>query len=556
MSAIPSLYSSGLSALRANQSALSVTGNNIANVNTEGYSRQRVDFTQKDTIHNSNAGFIGGGVDSGRVIRIYDTFINRQLGESNSSHSHFDRLHEYSLQLDGLVADPEAGLTPALGAFFNAVNDVANRPASIPARQVLLNESESLAGRFRMMNSRMDELRKQSEMELANLANEVNGISRAIAEINLDIVALTAQGEGATPNDLMDQRERLLQELSRLVRVNTMQQGNGSIHVMIGSGHSLISGGQFSELTLVNGEFGAGDPHLLLSTPGLQGGGTDLAGMVKGGKIGGILEFVDTVLQPAQGRFGAIAATVATMVNEQHRGGFGLDGSTGKELFSIDPGEALGGSGNSNSGASIALSIDPENVSDITADRHQLERISAAEYRITNLSRGTFSIETEIPATLGGVTLTVTGEMATGDRFLIQPMSGVAATMRTAITDVREIAASATGKSGDNGNMLSIAQLQGSRQMLGGEGGPTATFQDAYGQMVSEVGVKSHYAEINRTAQESILNQAQARRDSLSAVNLDEEAANLMKFQQAYQASARMVAMADDLFNSIMSAVS
>jgi len=596
MSASASLFGLGTSALSAYRSALTVTGNNISNVGVDGYTKQNADFVA-NTALKTNAGYVGTGVTTGDVYRSYDAFLTNQVSSATSSSSHFTRYHEYASIIDEVVADPDIGLTPSMMSFFNSVNDVSGAPASVPSRQVMHSEAESLVSRFNTMYTQMEDVREQTRKEYAEMVIEVNGIAESIAELNTRISQAYAKANGAAPNDLLDSRDDLARRLSENIGVTVVVQGDNMMNVFVGKGQPLVVADTVNSLSMGTSEYiGSNDISLVMDKAGTE---VDITDSVTGGRAGGILEFTKEVLSPAQGALGRIAITLAATFNAQHRQGYGLDGENQRDFFQMGTTddslldgtnamvlsgaiESSSNSGSGDIGVTIPMvasadfdgdgDLDGEDhvqyvksmVAKLTADDYQID-FDGTNYTVTNLStnESTSYAQATFEATDGvehdGLTLTVSGSVSSGDTFVIQSARGAARDIGMALdpSELSAIAASDTdGEHGNNANILELASLQTEKLMMAGaSGSATAGLQEGYGQLVADIGVQTHYADINRTAQKSILDYAQNARDNASGVNLDEEAANLMKYQQMFQASTRIISVADELFKSVLNSV-
>jgi len=542
------LLGTAVSGLLASQRNLDTVSHNIANVNTEGYSRQRVDLAAREP-QITGAGYLGQGVTSSAITRVYDEFLNNQVITSKSAFSDLDSFHILASQVDNFIADSGTSLSPALQSFFNAVQELANDPTSIPARQVLLTEGETLADRFKTINGRLDSLRNQANQNLTDITNEINSISESVAELNSKIILATGLGDGQSPNDLLDQRDVLLNQLAEKVDVITSTQQDGSLNVFIGNGQPVVLGPTASTLGIANSTFDPGQKDITFNGPFNS---VVITGNLSGGEIGGTLRFLKDTLDPTQNELGRVAVGLAQDFNAQHQAGYDLIGNTNIDFFAPPTTTVLGAAGSTGQ-ISVAFS----NVNQLTASDYRLDQNGGN----TVLTRLTDNTQTTLspgfpgtPATIDGLTITETTALVSGDSILIQPTRNVAGQLAVSLTNSNGIAASgantSTGAVGNNTNALALVALENNRNLLNG----TASFQDAFGQTVATVGTVTHAAEINRTAQEGLLNQAKEARESVSGVNLDEEAANLIKFQQAYQAAAQMIAVSSTLFDTLLGA--
>ena len=241
------MIGNGLTGLQAYQRALATVSQNISTAQTEGYSRQRVTLGARQPQLFAN-GFVGTGVQVTSVERIYDSFINQQIQSVNTSFSRLDGFYELASRVNNMIADPDLSLSSSVDSFFTAVQGVATDPSSAPARQVLLSEAELLADRFNYLDTRFSDLGREVNSRLSGLTREVNGLTSSIAEVNKQIVYQTGAAAGAPPNDLLDQREQLVKELSALVNIRTAVQDDASMSVYLEKGQPLVMGQKNFEL--------------------------------------------------------------------------------------------------------------------------------------------------------------------------------------------------------------------------------------------------------------------------------------------------------------------
>jgi flagellar hook-associated protein 1 FlgK len=647
---IGDVLGTAISGLLASQRGLATTGHNVANVNTEGYSRQRLDLVTRPPQGSGN-GFIGTGVQGANVRRVFDQFLTDQVRTGTTNFGRVDSFYEFSRQVDSLLGDPNGGLAPALQDFFDAVQQLAADPASVPARQVLLSEAEGLEQRFHTLDRRLQELERGVDDRLEVLTTEINALAQGVAKLNRDIVVAEGTAQGRPANDLRDQRDELVRQLAERVDVVTLEQDNGAINVFVGTGQALVVDATALRLDVVPSDF---DPTRSEVGLGAGGASVTISDFLHGGELAGVLDFRRDVLDEARNGIGQVAIGLSSMVNTQHRLGLDLDGVLGGDFFSdiatIAP-QALPSSQNSLPLAQVGVSVtDP---AALTASDYQLD-FDGASYTLTRLSDNTV-VDTfaAFPRVVEGMSLTLTGATAAGDRFLVQPTKSAARYFALALSEPRQVAAASplrvqadvanagtgtveldavasasglplsagggpitltfdanavglgvpgftlsappggslaydpatesagktftllgfgdvrftvtggpqdgdqfilednVGGVGDNGNALLLAEQQVTGMLSNG----TATYEEIYGRLVAAVGSTTRQAEINRDAQEALLNQVVASREAVSGVNLDEEAANLLRFQQAYEANARLITAADSMFQALLGAV-
>ncbi|MAT66094.1 MAG: flagellar hook-associated protein FlgK [Gammaproteobacteria bacterium] len=637
------------SALLSFQRALATTGHNIANVNTDGFSRQRVDLSTQ-TPNSSGAGFIGNGVKIDGVQRSYDDFLERELRSSIGARDSSRTYAEFASVVDNLLADPNSGLSPALQNFFDSIQQVADDPTAIPARELMLSEAESLVASFRHIDGELDGLRERIGIEFRNQVSEINDLADSIASLNEDIALAFGSGTGQPPNDLLDQRDQLVLKLSEKIGVTTLEQSDHTLNVYIGNGQPLVVGQKAGSLSVQRNSLDSQQLDIGFSFGG--GGSSLITDKISGGSLGGIIEFRKQVLDPSQNRLGQIAVSLAEAFNAQHRVGQDLDGNPGSSLpdfFAVtDPNDQVFSNLTNAGSSSLNVAFDTATIDQLTADEFRLS-YNGGTWTLENLTSG--ATDTITPGTTFtgyglDIDLSVTGTAVDGDSYLLRPTRQGGNDIAANITNPREIAAAApvridaaagaagipsntgsgqfssgvvtgtlpslpitltyddatntftdggsisfgydpttqsgatftsadtgisgleftisgtpdnndqfvisanSGGGGDNRNALALAGLQTDRTM----NNATASFQDSYGQMIADVGVKTRRAQTLATTQGNLANQAQARHDAVSAVNLDEEAAELLRWQQAYQAAAQVVTISDTIFQTLLQA--
>ncbi len=637
-----SIFNAGLSGLNAAQVGILTASHNISNASTPGFNRQEI-VQGTNLPMFSGSGFLGQGTHVQTVKRVYDEFLGRQLLSASASASEMDGYLSQIKQIDNLLADPSAGLSPALAAFFNGVQDVAANPASIPSRQSMLSAAQSLVARFQSIDQRMAEIRDGVNSQIGGQVTSINTFSSQLADINQRIILARAGSQTQEPNDLLDQRDQMVRDLNKLIRVTTLTQSDGSFNVFIGNGQPLVVGAQSYQLQAVQAP---DDPERL--TVAISGvGGTPLIlpeAQVTGGSLGGLLGFRSQTLDAAQNAVGRIALTLAQNFNDQHRLGQDLTGALGQDFFTVSGPVVAASSLNSGSGVP-AVSVDAATIAQLTTSDYQLSYLGVGSYRLTRLADNQVQNFAALPQTVDGITIAA-GAWApvAGDRVLIQPTRQGARNIAVAPADPRLIAAAAPVRSSaaltnsgtavisagtvnappppnanltqtvtitfdnppttfdvsgtgtgnpsnvayasggdisyngwtfqisgtpaagdkftvsanangvaDNRNAILLGALQTGTTMIGSaSGGPTASYLSAYAQLVSSVGSKANEVEAIGTAQQALVDHTTQSLQQISGVNLDEEAANLLRYQQAYQASAKVLATAAKIFDEIL----
>ncbi len=550
------ILSSALSGLAAFQRSLETTSNNISNANTEGYSRQRAELVTLPEQY-TGSGFMGTGSRVANIVRSYDQFITGQVRSSTSAFKDVDSFHRLAAQIDNLTADESTGMAPVMKEFFNAVNDVANDPTSIPARQVMLSQADSLTKHFNTINAEFGDMRRQVNTNLETAVDDLNGYAKAIADLNLKITEGIGRASGKQqPNELMDQRDVLLNKVAEKADVSVVPQQDGSVSVFIGQGQPLVLGSHASGLSLQNAGSDISHKEVMLN-------GHNISNLLSGGEIYGNLRFRDEVLDPAQQQLGLLATGLATEFNNIHKTGYDLNGTTNVAFFDLGTPEVqvIGNVQDSNLVATAtfvapasALNLGSAYRLDVTAT------VPSATYTLTNLSDNTSNTGLSnaglaaLGTTIGFNISFGGGTLAAGDSFRISPNFNSASTLKVnaAITTPRQIAAAGgINLPGDNSSILKLAELESKSPMVGGK----HSFAQVYDQLVANVGSQTHTASVSRSAQDVLLKQASGAKETIAGVNLDEEAANLIKFQNSYQAAAKAVSVASTLFDTLIGAV-
>jgi len=563
----------GTSALLTTQASLSTASHNISNVNTEGYNRQRV--TQGTQTPNFEGGyFIGTGVTVNGVERIFDSFLSDQVRIFTSQEKSFDTFSTFARQVDDLLGAPQLSLSAGLQGFFDAIQDVADDPTSIPARQVMLTEADTLAKRFNTLDTQLNAFNQQVNINLDTSVKEVNILSQGIAELNQAITEASG-GAGIPPNDLMDQRDQLINQLSGYISVSTNVQSNGAVNVFIGNGQALVVGQSAIALKVISNP-----SDTTRSEIGYGPSNINVSAQLTGGSIGGLLSVRKDVIDPARTEIDALAAGMINTINAQHTVGLTLDGNTGGYFF--EPADAL-----TQDAGSIRLAI--TNPRDIAvafpvSTATNTNNAGTAQLNVTKVSslinptdgqalagdiqlsfannQYTVSYQNQtvvIPYTPGvdsGKSYDLSSLTFTGG--IVAPDLKITLSGTPVNTDSFVISNSNNGNFtavGDNRNALALSQLQTTKTLNQVSGVATRSFGDAYGILVANIATRTHQADVGQQTQKGLLDQTSLRYESVSGVNLDEEAANLIKFQQAYQAASQIITVSNTVFNSLMSAM-
>ena len=631
----------GTSGLLAFQRGLTTTGHNISNASTEGYSRQSVTLgTREPGLIDGN--YLGTGVAVKGIARSYSNFLAEDLRVGTSSLGQFEEAAEMAARLDNLMADQDRGLSSQIERFFSALQDVGNNPTSIPERQVLIGESGALAEQFHQLDGAFNALNSQVNDKLSLYVDEINQHAQSIAELNLAIgYARAVSTAGAEPNDLLDERDRVLLKLSKLVSVNVIEQDAGVANVLIGNGQPLVIGGVAETIGLNIGEF---DPSIQrLTYQRSNGTTTNITNFLTGGALQGLVDFRDNMLNSSRQQLGLLASGMSEVVNAQHGLGVDLKGNLGGDVFVPFEAETIENIYNRGSAKSATQIAD---ISLVQATDYQATYNGAA-WDVKNLKSGEVTVGNGLMA-IDGLEIEFSGEPIYGDSFLIRPNYRAADYFDVAIQAPADVAAASplkfsgslansgtaeveslvvnsrsdlpldnpftltfdnsfgeeglpgyvvtggpggflpfdpaadfggktfqlegfgdaeirlSGKpvdgdvvnierntegTGDNRNLHALTELRTKNFLLG----KSTSLQDIFALSVSDVGIRTRQSQLSLETQEVLTGQAENAYKAKSAVNLDEEAANLLRYQQAYSAAAKVITVADEMFDILLS---
>ncbi|GAA5234023.1 flagellar hook-associated protein FlgK [Verticiella sediminum] len=544
------LFNLGRAGLNAAQAGLNTTGHNIANANTVGYSRQQVLISTSGG-QGTHMGYTGRGVQVDTVRRIHDSFLTNQV---NASATVGAALSTYANQLDhvnNLLADRTVGISPALSRFFEGLNAVASTPADPASRQELIGRANSLATQINSAQQFLNEQQRSVNEQLATTTRQINSYAERIGELNQRITeAYATNGRDHTPNDLLDQRDQLVSELNGLVRVTVVNEGD-SINLSIGNGQVLLGGNEVFPLQAVAS---AADPTRTVLAYTTAGGATvELSdGIVDGGSLGGLLQFRREALDVTQNELGRMTLGLAMAVNAQHAQGLDSAGNPGGDFFSLGSPVVFSNAANADPLTTLAVSY--TDASALTLNDYQVKFDAASgEFRVTRHPGGA-----AVDAQTNGNTLSFDGlevelpdadDLSGDNGWLIQPTRQAARDIGVAVETPDQIAAAGPDGGSANGeNALALARLQNENVLAGG----TMSVTGAYSQLVNNVGVKAQSVQTAAKAQDTLTLQAFAAQQAVSGVNLNEEYINLDYYVQHYNASARLIEVATNLFDTLL----
>lgn len=423
------------SALNAAQVGLTTTGHNIANVNTPGYNRQVV--TQATaTSQDVGFGFVGKGTTIASVTRVYDEYLAGRVLNSQSSANELTSYASQIKQINNMLADSTVGLSPSLQEFFKGVQAVASDPASGAARTSMLSSADTLASQFNTMDNQLRELRDGVNSQISSSVQAINGYAAQIAKLNDAIEKAQAGDDGKPANDLLDQRDQIISDLSKEIKVSVVKQ-NSSYNVFIGNGQPLVVAASTFSLVPVQSP-----TDLSKLQVGYQKNGQTVTlaeSMIAGGKLGGLFDFRAQTLDPAQNALGRVAIGLASTFNAQHQMGQDQAGNIGGAFFTVASPLTKAHTANKGDGEIGATIVDPGK---LTTSDYQVRWDGVAnDYKVTRLSDGQETAAT-LPVTIDGVKFeALSGTPQTGDSFLVRPTVNGAADFKVAIVDKSKIAA-------------------------------------------------------------------------------------------------------------------
>lgn len=546
-----SIINSAMSGLSAAQAALSTTSNNISNYTVAGYTRQTTILAQANSTL-SGSSYYGNGVNVTGVQREYDQFITAQLRSASATYQAANTQYSQVSNIDDLLSTSTTSLSDSLQSFFTNVQNVVSNANDPSARQSLLSYADGLVDQFQSTSQYLTNMQSSVNTDITSSVDQINTYTSQIADLNTQIAKLTTGG-GSAPNDLLDQRDQLVNSLNNIVGVSVSQQ-DGSYIVSMGS-TTLVNGKNSTTLVAMPS---TSDPSRI--TVGYV---DKLAGNVEipektltTGSLGGLLAFRSQDLDTAQNQLGQLAAAFTTSFNAVQTAGYDSNGDQGTDFFTIGSPEVLSNTKNTSSTTVTAAWTD---TSAVKASNYTVS-YDGSNWSVTRNSDNVSVTPTQgtdadgnTTLSFDGLQLTVNGTPAAKDSFLVKPVQNVIGGMSVAITDESQIAAagSADGGESDNTNAQKMMDLQDANLVNG-----NATLTQAYASLVSTVGNKTSNLETKSTTQENVVNQLSDRQQSISGVNLDEEYANLTKYQQYYTANAQVLQTASTIFDALISSIS
>ncbi|CAM2929408.1 flagellar hook-associated protein 1 FlgK [Legionella steigerwaltii] len=640
-----SILSIAYSGMNAFQNALSVTGNNIANVKTRGYSRQSIQFAPTPSRRYAGS-FIGTGVAVNNVYRNVDQFANAQVRSTSSVKSQYDTFYQQALEINKLLSQDGSSLSSSLQSFFDSLGQLNNAPDNVASRNVAMSQSQLLASQFLFLQQNLDQYQANSTAQIKEIANTINQLTSNLAAVNEQIM------NSSNSPDLLDQRDELLKQLSQYSDLTVVEQDNGMVNVGIGSGQMLVIGTTQRALSVSFDQITAQGTHVLLGTGAEQ---IDITNQLSSGTLGGLLDYERNILSKASQVIGQMAIGLAQAFNAQNSLGMDLNNQLGQNIFTdyntlaMQLDRSVAAATNIGSGV---LSVNISDISQTKISDYQLVVTNAGASQVTLIrdsdgSSVTLNWTSNPPAppagqiVVDGMTITVDNitNLANNDSFTLMPTRGAAEKFALLMDDPRQLALASpvqtsaslnnTGQGqialgpilntagvskqytidfisptqfnlinvtdgittgplpfvpntdnvvqipdainpsysitlsgapnagdqftaqynqggyGDNRNGLLLAGIQ--QQDIFSNG--TETIFDVYSDLLSDTGSQTNEAKNRSDAFQVLYKQAVDYQESISGVNLDEEAENLLQFKQAYEAAAKLMEIANQMMD-------
>lgn len=550
----------GKTSLFTNQKSIEITGNNISNVNTEGYSRQKPVFSDFPSL-NFGDFFVGQGVKVSGVVRDYDVFVSEQLLDKNQQLGSEDAKSTPLAELERIFSVGDENLATEIDRFFDAWQELSTNPSGQVERDIVIQRGELLAAEFNTIARDLENVQNNINDTVRSELDAVNLKLTQIADLNQRIQNLESTGQ--TANSFRDQRDLLLQELTYSLGVQSFPDAAGAINVQLPGGLPLVQSGTALQLeAVVQGD----DLKLELAIGNSR---FDVSGRNLGGKFAGLLEIRDQFVPELQQDLNKTAYQLVQQVNSRHEQGTGLDGSTGIPFFQNPGNHTSQGYASATSdyftGGTIALQVGGEDHSftlDPASGPYSLDELASAinsatgadltattsqqgdgryalvltpEYDLANNSPLSVQVDLSALGTTGGAAV---------PEFSMPSMANL---MAMALQNPSQVAAGSSSAPGDNTNALAIAALKDEKAVNGED-----TFVSFYGKMAARVGVEASQNRLAQTGSQDALTQLQNLRDAKVGVSLEEEMIALIKYQRGFEASAKLLSTVDEMMATVL----
>ncbi|MEB7643627.1 flagellar hook-associated protein FlgK [Enterobacter hormaechei subsp. xiangfangensis] len=541
-----SLINSAMSGLSAAQSALNTVSNNISSYNVAGYTRQTTILGASNSTL-TGGGWVGNGVYVSGVQREYDAFITNQLRAAQNQSSGLTTRYQQMSKIDDVLSDTTNSLSANLQDFFKSLQTLVSNAEDPAARQTVLGKADGLVNQFKTNDQYLRDQDAQVNTAISTSVDQINNYAKQIANLNDQISRLTGVGAGASPNELLDQRDQLVSELNKIVGVDVTVQDSGTYNISIANGYTLVQGSNASQLAAVKS---SADPaRTTIAYVDAAAGNVEISEkQITTGSLGGLLTFRSQDLDQARNTLNQMALAFADAMNTQHQAGFDANGDKGGKLFDFGSPAVLSNGKNTGSMSVTATMTDSTKVQ---ATNYKVE-YNGTDWTITRLSDNTsFTAKPDASGNLSfdGLNVKISGSANNKDSFIVKPVNDVIVNMDVAISDESKLAMASAQGSGesDNTNGQKLLDLQ-SAKLVGGN----KTFNDAYAALVSTVGSTTASLKTSSETKVNVVTQLTKQQQSISGVNLDEEYGNLQRYQQYYLANAQVLQTASTLFDALI----
>ncbi|WP_288790599.1 flagellar hook-associated protein FlgK [uncultured Enterobacter sp.] len=541
-----SLINSAMSGLSAAQSALNTVSNNISSYNVAGYTRQTTILGASNSTL-TGGGWVGNGVYVSGVQREYDSFITNQLRAAQNQSSGLTTRYQQMSKIDDVLSDTTNSLSANLQDFFKSLQTLVSNAEDPAARQTVLGKADGLVNQFKTNDQYLRDQDAQVNTAISTSVDQINNYAKQIANLNDQISRLTGVGAGASPNELLDQRDQLVSELNKIVGVDVTVQDSGTYNISIANGYTLVQGSNASQLAAVKS---SADPaRTTIAYVDAAAGNVEISEkQITTGSLGGLLTFRSQDLDQARNTLNQMALAFADAMNTQHQAGFDANGDAGGKLFDFGSPAVLSNGKNTGNAAVTATMTDSTKVQ---ATNYKVE-YNGTDWTITRLSDNTsFTAKPDTGGNLSfdGLNVNISGSANNKDSFIVKPVNDVIVNMDVAISDESKLAMASAEGSGesDNTNGQKLLDLQ-SAKLVGGN----KTFNDAYAALVSTVGSTTASLKTSSETKVNVVTQLTKQQQSISGVNLDEEYGNLQRYQQYYLANAQVLQTASALFDALI----
>lgn len=547
--------------MATHQLSLEVTGQNISNVNNPNYTRQEVTLESAFPIQpGGSPGMIGTGVRATSIIRRHDQFLEGQRLVNKANTGYWNSTQDFMARLEVVFNESSPnGLNGLMDGYYKSWQNLAFNPRGLTERTDTIAQGGNIAAMFSKVNQDVKNLRVDLNTKINSSITEINRITGEIARYNQ--VIHEAESHNVSANDFRDKRDSLVRDLSTYAQVNAVEDpSNKQVTVSLANGRALVIGQTaFTLEARTRSDDGLSSDIMWVDPSGQK---SDVTAEFNNGNMGAWINMRDTQMVSYLDKLDQLAATMIRDTNKTHSAGYGLDGSTGQDFFTGININTTANRNNTGTGTVAATITAPDK---LNVHKYQVEFTAANSYNIRDMTNGSI-VATEAyaagPATSAyfltqGLQVTLNGAPAANDKFIVNPAADASYNMavHSNITnDSNKVAAGLTTNQGDGDNALIMAQTQDwmtmNRSSLAASG--TATFAQYYNSLVGQAGVDAKDANSALNQQEAISMQIENRREQVGGVALDEEMVNLIKFQHAYQASARLVTVVDTMLQTLL----